>query len=288
MWTKCRETCLRYLPPIEPYLQRLRPSNDQSPSPPLGQPWIPPAARPPTGPSFPYPFPSSPQGNNTLGKKTSARNKPKGTLWSIRELLWTWTTGITHISSTRVIFALHFKWKGKLRSWNVLHDVANLGQDKCFQLSIINMLFKKLWKTETLLAFQCFKLSKTWFHAWVLARTGVPSAVANPGPNFWAGNWKPIARLQRIFNLEVNLRAKFCNLGSLRLALRHSKISCVNISGNNVWHNCSPRWWLDETTNRDEATARLSFPKKIGRFRTCFVLARNPEFNRVVRAQMNL
>lgn len=74
MWTKCRKTCLNNLPPIEPFLQRLTPSDLDVP-PPYGQPATPPGM-PPThthaaGPVYPYPFPGMPQGNSTIGKKTA-------------------------------------------------------------------------------------------------------------------------------------------------------------------------------------------------------------------------
>ena len=65
MWTKCRASCLKSLPPIPPYLHVL---TGGSPASPGGQtPYGHPAMT--HGMSA---FPGFPQGNNTAGKKTSS------------------------------------------------------------------------------------------------------------------------------------------------------------------------------------------------------------------------
>ena len=64
MWTKCRETCLKNLPPIEPFLHGA--NNLGIPPPACGQPF----------PGMPpgYPPPAMPQGlNGTMGKKMSTK-----------------------------------------------------------------------------------------------------------------------------------------------------------------------------------------------------------------------
>lgn len=71
MWTKCRETCIKNLPPIEPFLQG--PSLG-IPPPACGQ--LPPGMQPGYGaPGTLYPYPGVPQGlNGTMGKKHSTKN----------------------------------------------------------------------------------------------------------------------------------------------------------------------------------------------------------------------
>lgn len=84
MWKKCRATCLRNLPPIQPFLQQLTPSNDlglASPSP-QGQLGMPPPPQAVGGLSYPHPFPGISQKNRTLphrkenfsNEKTERRN----------------------------------------------------------------------------------------------------------------------------------------------------------------------------------------------------------------------
>ena len=75
MWTKCRQTCIKNLPPIEPFLQGFGPDLG-IPPPACGQPSMFPGM--PPGPSAAgnlYPYPGMPLGSNsTMGKKTSTRN----------------------------------------------------------------------------------------------------------------------------------------------------------------------------------------------------------------------
>jgi hypothetical protein len=76
MWTKCRDTCLKNLPPIEPFLQGLGPVSDIGiPPSACGQPFpgMPPGQ---SAPGTLYPYPGMPHGLNgsTMGKKTSRKN----------------------------------------------------------------------------------------------------------------------------------------------------------------------------------------------------------------------
>ena len=74
MWTKCRQTCIKNLPPIEPFLHGLGPVSDLGiPPPACGQtsPGMPPGH---SAPGTLYPYPGMPQGlNGTMGKKTSTK-----------------------------------------------------------------------------------------------------------------------------------------------------------------------------------------------------------------------
>ena len=69
MWTKCRKTCIKNLPPIEPFLHGA--SDLGIPPPACGQPV--PGMLPGQGAPG-YPYPGMPQGmNGTMGKKTSTK-----------------------------------------------------------------------------------------------------------------------------------------------------------------------------------------------------------------------